>query len=78
MCIRDRSQYDEQLQALADGYEAKISDMQVRVENFQLESIAEAYATELDGILPDIEGTTAEKLKTALHNACLLYTSRCV
>lgn len=65
----DQSQYDEQLQALADGYEAKISDMQVRVENFQLESIAEAYATELDGILPDIEGTTAEKLKTALHNA---------
>lgn len=65
----DQSQYDEQLQALADGYEAKISDMQVRVENFQLESIAESYATELDGILPDIEGTTAEKLKTALHNA---------
>ena len=65
----DQSQYDEQLQALADGYEAKISDMQVRVENFQLESIAEAYATELDGILPDIEGATAEKLKTALHNA---------
>lgn len=65
----DQSQYDEQLQALADGYEAKISDMQVTVENFQLESIAEAYATELDGILPDIEGTTAEKLKTALHNA---------
>lgn len=65
----DQSQYDEQLQALADGYEAKITDIQVRVENFQLESIAEAYATELDEILPDIEGTTAEKLKTALHNA---------
>ena len=50
-----QEQYDEQLQALADGYEAKISDMQVTVENFQLEAIAEAYATELDGILPDIE-----------------------
>jgi TP901 family phage tail tape measure protein len=65
----DQSQYDEQIQALAEGYEAKISDMQVRVENFQLDSIAEAYSTELDGILPEIEGTTAEKLKTALHNA---------
>lgn len=64
-----QEQYDEQLQALADGYEAKISDMQVTVENFQLEAIAEAYATELDGIIPDIEGTTAEKLQTALHNA---------
>lgn len=65
----DQSQYDEQLRVLADGYETKISDMQIRVENFQLESIAEAYATELEGILPDIEGTTAEKLKTALHSA---------
>lgn len=64
-----QDQYDEQLQALADGYEAKISDMQVTVENFQLEAIAEAYESELDGILPDIEGTTAEKLQTALHNA---------
>lgn len=65
----DQGQYDEQLQALADGYEGKISDMQIRVENFQLDSIAEAYATELDGILPDLEGTTSEKLKTALNNA---------
>lgn len=62
-------QYNEQLQALADGYDAKISDMSVRVENFQLEAIAETYAEELEGILPDIEGTTAEKLQTALHNA---------
>lgn len=64
-----QEQYDEQLQALADGYEAKISDMSVTVENFQLEAIAEAYSEELDGILPELSGTTAEKLQTALHDA---------
>lgn len=64
-----QEQYDEQLQALADGYEAKISDMSVTVENFQLEAIAEAYSEELDGILPELSGTTAEKLQQALHDA---------
>ena len=64
-----QEQYDEQLQALADGYEAKISDMSVTVENFQLEAIAEAYSEELDGILPELSGTTAEKLQQALHEA---------
>lgn len=64
-----QEQYDEQLQALSDGYEAKISDMSVTVENFQLEAIAEAYSEELDGILPELSGTTAEKLQQALHEA---------
>ena len=64
-----QEQYDEQLQALADGYDAKISDMSVTVENFQLEAIAEAYSEELDGILPELSGTTAEKLQQALHDA---------
>ena len=62
-------EYNEQLQALTEGYEAKISDLSVTVENFQLQTIAEAYSEELEGILPDLEGTTAEKLQTALHNA---------
>jgi len=67
--VINQEEYDTQLQALTEGYEAKISDLNVRVESFQLESIAEAYSSELDGILPEIEGTTAEKLQTALHNA---------
>jgi len=65
----NREQYDEQLQALANGYEAKINDIQVRVESLQLEAIAEAYSSELENILPELEGTTSEKLQTALHNA---------
>ena len=65
----NQDQYNEQLQALADGYDAKISELQLSVESFQLESIADAYARDLEGILPDIQGTTAEKLQTAIGNA---------
>ena len=65
----DQSQYEEQLQQLTEGYEANVNDLQVRVESFQLETIADAFSSELDGILPDIEGTTSEKLTEAMNNA---------
>lgn len=65
----DREQYNAQLQELADGYDAKIAELQLSVESFQLQSIADAYVRDLDGILPDIQGTTAEKLQTAISNA---------
>ena len=62
-------EYNAQLQQIADGYNAQIEGLQVRVESFQLEAIADAFGTELDGILPEIEGTTAEKLKEAMDAA---------
>lgn len=65
----DQDEYDSQLQALTDGYHAQVSDLQVRVESFQLDSIAEAYSSALDGILPDLKGTTSEKLKQAMDAA---------
>lgn len=65
----NQEQYNEQLQTLADSYDAKISELQLSVESFQLKSIADAYARDLEGILPDIQGTTAEKLQTAIGNA---------
>lgn len=64
-----QEQFDEQLQALTEGYQAKITDLSVRVENFELQSIADAFGSELDGILPDLEGSVAERLGTAMHNA---------
>ena len=36
---------------------------------FELQSIADAFGSELDGILPDLEGSVAERLGTAMHNA---------
>ena len=67
--VIDQEKYDAQIQALSEQYEAKIHDLQIAVESFQLQSIADAYARDLDGILPDIQGTTAEKLQTAIGNA---------
>ena len=67
--VIDKSAYDAQLQALAEGYRGKISAMQLEVENFQLESIAGAYETELDRVLPELEGSTAERLQQALNAA---------
>lgn len=65
----DQSEYDKQISKLTEGYEANIQDLQMRVESFQLDTIAESFGSSLDGILPDIEGTTSEKLSTAMANA---------
>ena len=65
----DEGKYKAQFDALIADYNKKISDLQLSAESFQLESIAEAYDKELANILPQIEGTTAEKLQTALNNA---------
>lgn len=65
----DQSQYDEMLAEVTEGYNAKIDELQVRVESFQLDAISEAFSSELDGILPDLEGTTSEKLTEAMNNA---------
>lgn len=64
-----QEQFDEQLQALTEGYQAKITDLSVRVESFELQSIADSFGSELDGILPELEGTVAERFGTAMHNA---------
>lgn len=57
------------LKELTESYEAKIDELNVNVESFQLDTIATAYADSLEGILPDLEGTTSEKLHQALCNA---------
>ena len=65
----NQDEYNRRLQALTDSYHAQVSDLQVRVESFQLDSIAEAYSSALDGILPDLKGTTSEKLQQAMDAA---------
>lgn len=65
----NQAQFDAQFQALTDGYQANIQDLAVNVESFQLDAIATAFGSELDGILPDLEGSVAERLGQAMHNA---------
>ncbi|MDE6905567.1 MAG: phage tail tape measure protein [Lachnospiraceae bacterium] len=63
------AEYEKLKQQLEDNYNAQLQEINLRVESFQLESIAETFGSELEGILPDIEGTTAEKLQAAMNNA---------
>lgn len=64
-----KTSIQNQIDALEEGYQAKITDLSVRVESFELQAIEDAFGSELDGILPDLEGTVAERLGTAMHNA---------
>lgn len=65
----DQGQYDEMLAQIKEEYNAQIGGLQLRVESFQLDTIAETFGSELDGILPELEGTLSEKLKTAMDHA---------
>ena len=69
----DQSEADAQINELKQGYQQQISDMNLRVEGFQLDAIAEAFSNELDSALeaarPDLEGTTSEKLKVIMDSA---------
>lgn len=65
----NQAQFDTQLQALTEGYQANIQKLSVNVESFQLGTIADAFGSELDGILPNLEGSVAERLGEAMHNA---------
>lgn len=59
----------KQIDTLGSGYNANISEISVNVESFALQSIEDAFGKELDGILPNLEGTVAQRLGTAMHNA---------
>lgn len=59
----------EMKKQIEDGYAQKLSDLNLNVQEFNLQTIADAFESQLDGILPDIEGTTAEKLQKAVNNA---------
>lgn len=65
----DQGQFDKMLAEVTEGYNAQIDSLQVRVGSFQLETIAEAFGSELDGILPELEGTTSERLQEAMSRA---------
>ena len=65
----NQEQYDAAVEAAAAEYHAKIEALNVEVESFQLDTIADAFSGELDGILPQLEGDVSDRLSQALHNA---------
>ena len=58
-----------QFAELQKQYQLKIEDMNVRVESFQLETLAEAFSEELDGILPQLEGDLTERMSEVINTA---------
>lgn len=68
-----QEEYDSAVKEATDGYYAQINELNARVSAFNLDSIATAWDSELSGIMPDIEGSTTEKLTTALNSALLAH-----
>lgn len=63
--------YDAAVQEATQNYTAQMNEMNVRVQSFNIDTIAEAWDTQLNGILPDLEGSLSEKLQTAMNAALL-------
>ncbi len=61
--------YDEEVARVTEGYYAQIKELDARVSSFGLEGIATAFDQKLAGILPEIEGTTAERLRQVMEEA---------
>lgn len=65
-------EYDRAVAEATKGYYAKLDKVYASVSDFSLENIAAAFDTELAGILPELEGTTKEKLEKLLEHALLI------
>lgn len=68
-----QSEYDEAVAEATAGYYAQINELNARVSTFNLESIAAAWDSELANLMPEIEGSTTEKLTEALNAALLAH-----
>lgn len=65
----NEEQFNSQLTALTEGYQAHINELAVNIESFQFSTIEDAFGAELDGILPELEGSVGERLSQAMNNA---------
>ena len=68
-----QEEYDAAVKEATDGYYAQLNEINARVSSFNLETIAEAWDSSLQDYMPEIEGSTKEKLETALNNALLAH-----
>ncbi len=61
----------QQKEDIEEAYVLNMSKSDSNVTSFNLQTIADAFGSRLDGILPNLEGTIAEKLQIAFKNAML-------
>lgn len=59
---------EEQIEELKIRYSTNLDELQARVEKLPLNTLVDRFSGELEGILPGIEGTVAEKLDTVLRS----------
>lgn len=64
-----QGQYDTMAQQAAEGYQAQIRELSIQVQSFNMDTIAEAFGNELDGILPNLEGDLSERMTQAMDKA---------
>ncbi len=64
-----KKEYQSEYNRIKEAYQNKIDALTNRATDFQFDVLANNYSKELEGILPDIEGDTKEKLKQAMDNA---------
>ncbi len=65
-----QQEYQRLVDEATAGYEAQLNDVHVRVQSFQMDTIAGAYEDMgLNEILPDFEGTLSERLSEAMNRA---------
>lgn len=60
-----------QLHELEEQYKEQMESLDLETRSFNLNTIADVWSEQLNGILPEIEGTTAEKLGQAINNALI-------
>lgn len=61
--------YEADVQAVGEQRRAKIEALSKDTMKYFMDCLSEGYNKELDGILPDIEGTLSEKLQKAMEDA---------
>lgn len=64
-----KKKYRRERSRIGKAYNKNIDSLAGDTVDFQLDFVAEKYGKELDGILPNLKGTTQEKLKHALDDA---------
>ena len=65
----EAQEIQNQLHELEESYKEQMSNLDFEVREFNLNTIADVWSEQLDGILPEIEGTTSEKLGEAMNHA---------
>lgn len=67
-----QAEYDAAVKEATEGYYANIDEMSVRINDFNLDAIVDAYSTQLNSVLPYFEGTTRERMEQAFKNAMIM------